>query len=280
MNILLWIALIGVIVFFLGWLYSKFNSNAAQQPASKTIAPAVLPKSVTSPADNKTTENKKSVSADTAAVAPTAPATELPTKVKTNSAEIEVKQASDNKPAPEKSSISAKKTIPAAEPVGPAHSKSDSAPLYGTKTPSAKAITTKPAPAAPETEALAEPVRLAKPRGGKADDLTQITGIGKAIQTKLQNAGIYHYDQLVNLNAAQLGWINNAIGFSGRAERESWALQAKKLAAKSTSTTQSSTKTTGKATGKSAVKTTLTKAKAKTTVKAKAKPAPKASVTE
>ena len=259
MEFLLWIALAGVIVFLLGLLYSKVNSSKAKQPAANTIPPAKSSESVPTPAD-------KTVAAKT----PPAPSS-------IKMVVPQEKTAAKTKPtAPAKEAQVAKKIIPAAEPVGPAHSK------LAANAASIEAETTVPAvseePATkvtpvsePEPELIAEqvlptePELLKKPRNGTADELTLISGIGKAIQDKLFKLGIFHYDQLADLNEVQTDWLNRNIGFAGRLERENWGAQAKKLMAKSATAPS----TAAKRTVKKATKPT-TKAKPKTAKKTEA----------
>lgn len=63
------------------------------------------------------------------------------------------------------------------------------------------------------------------------DDLTAIWGIGEVNQTRLNEIGIYHYDQISNWTADVIEAVNGLLGFKGRIEREQWVAQAKKLAA-------------------------------------------------
>ncbi len=76
-----------------------------------------------------------------------------------------------------------------------------------------------PAPAPVEmvepVEAVAEeaasdmnPLLLDEPRGGKADDLTELTGLGPKMQSALNEFGIYHFDQLAGLNDEGIAWLN------------------------------------------------------------------------
>lgn len=72
---------------------------------------------------------------------------------------------------------------------------------------------------------------LSKARGGKADNLTLIDGVGNAIEKKMFKLGIYHFDQVAKMSKAELVWLGNAVGFPGRPERENWAGESKVLAA-------------------------------------------------
>jgi predicted flap endonuclease-1-like 5' DNA nuclease len=72
---------------------------------------------------------------------------------------------------------------------------------------------------------------LSKARGGKADNLTLIDGVGNAIEKKMFKLGIYHFDQIAKMSKSELVWLGNAVGFPGRPERENWAGESKTLAA-------------------------------------------------
>ena len=76
-----------------------------------------------------------------------------------------------------------------------------------------------------------KPPVLEKARGGKADDLKLIWGIGPKLEVMLHGMGIFHFDQIAGWSAKQLDWVDeNLEGFYGRAQRDQWVSQAKKLA--------------------------------------------------
>ncbi len=75
------------------------------------------------------------------------------------------------------------------------------------------------------------PKRLEKPRGGKADNLTLIGGVGNALEKRLFGLGIFHFDQIAKLSEAEAAWLGAEIGFPGRVQRENWRGEAKTLAA-------------------------------------------------
>lgn len=81
--------------------------------------------------------------------------------------------------------------------------------------------------AAPEGE---QPDLIESARDGKADDLRRISGIGPKLEQKLNSLGIWHYDQIASWTQANVDWVNTAISFRGRIERESWVPQARQLA--------------------------------------------------
>ena len=75
------------------------------------------------------------------------------------------------------------------------------------------------------------PELLKKPRGGKGDDLKLIWGVGPALEKMLQKMGIWHFHQIANWTPTELRWVDNRLeGFKGRAKRDEWVKQARKLA--------------------------------------------------
>jgi predicted flap endonuclease-1-like 5' DNA nuclease len=117
------------------------------------------------------------------------------------------------------------------------------------------AATPAPAPVtAPAPQPSAEPVKLAEPaaaaplpdedkhsgkrppglvapRGGKADDLKWIRGIGKQNEGRLHGLGIWHFDQIAAWTRENIDWVGSYLAFPGRIDREEWVEQAKVLAA-------------------------------------------------
>ncbi len=84
----------------------------------------------------------------------------------------------------------------------------------------------------PETEPAAEtePTRLDAPRGGAADDLKRISGVGPKIEELLHELGIFHFEQIAAWGAEESAWVDARLKFKGRIEREDWIAQAKALA--------------------------------------------------
>jgi len=76
-----------------------------------------------------------------------------------------------------------------------------------------------------------QPVLLTAPRNGKKDNLQLIKGVGRVLESLLNEIGIYHFDQIANLTKEEILWLDNSMSFPGRIEREEWVIQAKKLAA-------------------------------------------------
>ena len=79
----------------------------------------------------------------------------------------------------------------------------------------------------------AAPARLAggldAPRGGAADNLTLIKGIGSVNETKLNAHGIYHFDQIAAWTEADIKQAETYLSFDGRITREDWVGQARQL---------------------------------------------------
>jgi predicted flap endonuclease-1-like 5' DNA nuclease len=95
-----------------------------------------------------------------------------------------------------------------------------------------------PAKAAPQAAAFMAPAAADKPkgltaaRGGKADDLKLVKGIGPKLELLCHKLGFYHFDQIANWTAKEIAWVDeNLEGFKGRVTRDEWVVQARDLAA-------------------------------------------------
>ncbi len=71
--------------------------------------------------------------------------------------------------------------------------------------------------------------RLAAPRAGRPDDLLVIKGIGPVNQRKLNEHGIFHFDQIAAWKKADIEAAEAYLAFDGRIAREDWIGQAKAL---------------------------------------------------
>ena len=90
------------------------------------------------------------------------------------------------------------------------------------------ATTSKAVPAF--TGTASKPEGLSGPRGGQADDLKTINGVGPAMEKMLNGLGYYHFDQIAAWTPAEAAWVDdNLEGFKGRASRDNWMAQAKTL---------------------------------------------------
>lgn len=90
---------------------------------------------------------------------------------------------------------------------------------------------TPPAPVAAASLEGSKPTGIEAPKGGKADDLKRIKGIGKQNEGRLHGLGIWHFDQIAAWTAEEVKWVGGYLAFPGRIEREDWVGQARVLAA-------------------------------------------------
>lgn len=74
------------------------------------------------------------------------------------------------------------------------------------------------------------PLGLAAPRGGRADDLKLIKGIGRQNEERLHGLGVWHFDQIAAWSQENIDWVGSYLAFPGRIEREQWVRQAADLA--------------------------------------------------
>jgi len=85
--------------------------------------------------------------------------------------------------------------------------------------------------AAPRAAPGAKPAGLSEARGGQADDLKLIKGVGPKLEKLLHSLGFFHFDQIANWTAEEIAWVDeNLAGFKGRVTRDDWIVQAKVLA--------------------------------------------------
>lgn len=76
-----------------------------------------------------------------------------------------------------------------------------------------------------------EPEVLEEARGGKADDLKLLKGVGPKLEETLNGLGFFHFDQVAAWGEAEVAWVDARLKFKGRIERDGWIEQAKQLAA-------------------------------------------------
>ena len=106
------------------------------------------------------------------------------------------------------------------------------APVKVVETPAAQApAIEQPAIDVPAGTPGHRPQGMMAPRGGKADDLKRIRGIGKQNEGRLHALGIWHFDQIAAWVADEVEWVGSYLAFPGRIDREQWVSQAKMLAA-------------------------------------------------
>ena len=130
-------------------------------------------------------------------------------------------KAAKKKASPKK----AEEAAPAAEAEAPkakAAPNAAAAPKAEAKKPAAKKAETKKA------EAPAEALFTA-PEGAK-HDLKKISGVGPALEKKLNGLGITTYAQIAGFTADDIAKVDEALSFKGRIERDNWLQQAADLA--------------------------------------------------
>lgn len=72
------------------------------------------------------------------------------------------------------------------------------------------------------------PARLSAPRGGVADNLKEIEGVGPAMEKMVNEMGFFHFDQIAGWSDADVAWVDaNLKGFKGRVTRDRWVAQAR-----------------------------------------------------
>ena len=109
-------------------------------------------------------------------------------------------------------------SVPAAAPSAPA------------KKPAKAKAEKAPAPAkAPAAKKAAKPAK-AEAAPAAADDLKKLSGVGPALEKKLNAAGITSYAQIAAWTDADVAAIDEQPSFKGKIEREGWIDQAKELA--------------------------------------------------
>ena len=87
-------------------------------------------------------------------------------------------------------------------------------------------------PEAATAAEVSEPARLTAARGGRADDLKEIEGIGPALEKLCNDLGFYHFDQIAHWSDADVVWVDaNMAKFKGRITRDKWVPQAKLIVA-------------------------------------------------
>lgn len=85
---------------------------------------------------------------------------------------------------------------------------------------------------APPAEDLPEFVGIEAARG-EADDLKRINGVHPKLEQRLNDAGVYHYWQIADLDADNLASLDRKLKLRGQIAKEDWVGQAKKFVAAS-----------------------------------------------
>lgn len=109
---------------------------------------------------------------------------------------------------------------------------SSAAAASGSDTSSAASSSASKAAASGDVDPGEKPETLTAARGGQADDLKQIKGVGPKLEGMLHGLGFFHFDQVAKWSDREVAWVDqNLEGFKGRVSRDEWVAQAKILAA-------------------------------------------------
>jgi len=97
--------------------------------------------------------------------------------------------------------------------------------------PAKKAAPKKAAPAKAAEPKKAAAKKAAPKAAAAADDLKQLSGVGPALEKKLNEAGVTTFAQIAGWKKSDVADMDEKLSFKGRIEREGWIAQAKTLAA-------------------------------------------------
>ena len=96
--------------------------------------------------------------------------------------------------------------------------------------PGAAPMPPKAAELAPAASKMERPKGISAARGGKADKLQRISGVGPKNEKVLHNLGFFHFDQIAAWTAEEIAWVDDHLKFNGRIKREEWTKQCRLLA--------------------------------------------------
>jgi large subunit ribosomal protein L21 len=71
--------------------------------------------------------------------------------------------------------------------------------------------------------------KAVKPAAAGADDLKQLSGVGPALEKKLNEAGVTSFAQIAAWTADDIAVFDEKLSFKGRIEREGWVKQARAI---------------------------------------------------
>jgi large subunit ribosomal protein L21 len=87
--------------------------------------------------------------------------------------------------------------------------------------------------AAPAAKATSKPAAAPKAeRAEGSDDLKKLSGVGPALEKKLNEAGVTSFAQIAAWTDEDVAEMDEKLSFKGRIQREGWVDQAKDLAGK------------------------------------------------
>lgn len=121
----------------------------------------------------------------------------------------------------------AKAHAPVAEPAAAAAPTPAAPPAPAAVSAPAPAVEAMPA-AFVSAPSASGPARLKAARGGKADNLKEIEGIGPAMEKLVNELGFFHFDQIANWSEADVAVVDGEMkSFKGRITRDKWVAQAR-----------------------------------------------------
>ena len=124
-------------------------------------------------------------------------------------------------------SAKAAKAVPQPKPAAPAPAKAPAAAPKAAKKPAARKTT----PARKPARKSAAKTTATKRRAASAkDDLKLISGVGPALEKKLNKLGVKTYADIAQWKKADVERVDEELNFKGRIQREDWVKQAKVLA--------------------------------------------------
>jgi NADH-quinone oxidoreductase subunit E len=194
---------------FLVWAFcdgAKLATSAQKTPAQTPVAKPAAPVAPTATATVKP--------------APTAPIAAAPIAAASVGSEAGVAAVVNDTPVQPMTGVADVPEAPDAPVDVPAKTNPVAAP---------KAVpATKPVAASVDEAAGTKPKGIKAPRKGGADDLKLIEGIGPKLEERLNEWGIFHYDQIAAWGPDEVAYADqNVPRFKGRATRDKWVAQAK-----------------------------------------------------
>ncbi len=213
---------------------SAAKTNTAAGSAGSAAATAKAPPSAARPSAAKVETKPVPVVTPKAVVRP------VPAKPSAQRAEAKATPAKARAVAPKPALAGVSKPVPARASAKPASAAAKARPAATEAKPAtaekpvAKAAskTTAPVKAAADAPASAKPAKMstAASPAQAADDIIAIKGIGPVNKKKLNDHGIYRFDQIAAWKKADIVAVEAYLEFDGRIEREDWIGQAKQLA--------------------------------------------------
>jgi len=106
----------------------------------------------------------------------------------------------------------------------------------GAKAPEKKVEAKAPVENAPKEKPAADSGRVDAKLGmvydsapAEVDDLKEVNGVGPGIEEKLNEIGVYRFEQIANWTKEQIAEFDEKLSFKGRIERDEWIEKAKAL---------------------------------------------------